>query len=61
MYGTPSLINRLRDNIEELRHSLQPKENAIEALQQSLAEKDQVLNYALLKLSDIINAVQERW
>lgn len=33
---------RLRDNIEELRHSLQPKESAIEALQQSILEKDQV-------------------
>ena len=61
MYGTRSLINRLRDNIEELRHSLQPKENAIEALQQSLVEKDQVLNYALLRLSDILNAVKEKW
>lgn len=47
MYGTTSLMNRLRDNIEELRHSLQPKENAIEALQQSLAEKEQVLDFAL--------------
>ncbi|KAH7519835.1 hypothetical protein FEM48_Zijuj08G0079300 [Ziziphus jujuba var. spinosa] len=30
------------DNIEELRHSLQPKESALEALQQTLLEKDQV-------------------
>lgn len=39
--ATP-LICRLRDNIEELRRSLEPKENALEALQQSLLEKDQV-------------------
>lgn len=37
------LISRLRDNIEELRRSMQPKEDAIEALQQSILEKDQVL------------------
>ncbi|GMN28752.1 hypothetical protein TIFTF001_002173 [Ficus carica] len=37
-----SANNKLRDNIEELRHSLQPKESALEALQQSLLEKDQV-------------------
>lgn len=36
------LTSRLRDNIEELRRSLQPKENALEALQQSLLEKEQV-------------------
>lgn len=36
------LTFRLRDNVEELRHSLQPKESVIEALQQSLLEKDQV-------------------
>lgn len=35
-------IPRLRDTVEELRHSLQPKESALEALQQSLLEKDQV-------------------
>nr|GEV36612.1 hypothetical protein [Tanacetum cinerariifolium] len=29
----------LRDNIKELRHSMEPKENAIETLQQSLLEK----------------------
>lgn len=33
---------RLRDNIEELRRSLQPKEDALEALQLSLQEKEQV-------------------
>ena len=32
----------LRDTMEDLRRSLQPKENAIEALQQSIAEKEQV-------------------
>jgi hypothetical protein len=39
---TLSLKSRLRDTIEELRRSLQPKEGALEALQQSLLEKDQV-------------------
>lgn len=39
---TLSLKSRLRDTIEELRRSLQPKESALEALQQSLLEKDQV-------------------
>ena len=34
--------SRLRDTIEELRRSLQPKESALEALQQSLMEKEQV-------------------
>ncbi|KAF2312487.1 hypothetical protein GH714_034850 [Hevea brasiliensis] len=38
-----SLLSRLRDNIEELRQSFQPKENALEALQQTLLEKDQML------------------
>lgn len=38
-----SANNKLRDQIEELRHSLAPKENAIEALQQSLLEKEQML------------------
>ena len=41
---TMSLMCRLRDNIEELRRSLEPKENAFEALQQSLLEKEQVSN-----------------
>ncbi|KAL8151822.1 hypothetical protein V2J09_021630 [Rumex salicifolius] len=35
--------NKLRDNIEELRHSLLPKEHALDTLQQSLSEKDQML------------------
>lgn len=39
---TLSLKSRLRDTIEELRRSLQPKESALEALQQSQLEKDQV-------------------
>ena len=34
--------SRLRDTIEELRRSLEPKESALEALQQSLMEKEQV-------------------
>lgn len=37
-----SVSSRLRDTIEDLRRSLQPKESAIEALQQSLVEKEQV-------------------
>ena len=40
---TMSLTSRLRDKIDELRRSFEPKENAIETLQQSLMEKDQVL------------------
>lgn len=36
------LTFRLRDNIEELRHQLQPKETAIEALQHTILEKEQV-------------------
>ena len=42
----------LRDTIEDLRRSLQPKESAIEALQQSIAEKEQVqmiCSFLLLK------------
>ncbi|KAI5684059.1 hypothetical protein M9H77_05287 [Catharanthus roseus] len=38
-----SANNKLRDNIEELRHSFEPKENVIEALQQNLLEKEQML------------------
>ncbi|CAL0331960.1 unnamed protein product [Lupinus luteus] len=38
-----SANNKLRDNIEDLRRSLQPKENAFEALQLSLTEKEQML------------------
>lgn len=40
----------LRDTIEDLRRSLQPKENAIEALQQSIAEKEQVQMICLFSL-----------
>lgn len=42
----------LRDTIEDLRRSLQPKESAIEALQQSVVEKEQVqmiCSFLLLK------------
>ncbi|KAJ8764139.1 hypothetical protein K2173_005049 [Erythroxylum novogranatense] len=38
-----SANNKLRDNIEELRRSLQPNENALEALQQTVLEKEQLL------------------
>ncbi|KAH0973199.1 hypothetical protein GBA52_025355 [Prunus armeniaca] len=38
-----SANNKLRDNIEELRHQLQPKETAIEALQQTILEKEHML------------------
>ncbi|GFP89927.1 protein grip [Phtheirospermum japonicum] len=46
--------NKLRDNIEELRHSLIPKENALEAMQQSLLEKEQMLEdmQGLLQAAD---------
>ncbi|KAK3014055.1 hypothetical protein RJ639_008049, partial [Escallonia herrerae] len=45
---------RLRDDLEELRHSLEPKENALEALQQSLLEKEQMLEdmQGLLQAAD---------
>lgn len=36
------MLARLRDTIEDLRRSLQPKENALAELQLSLAEKEQV-------------------
>ncbi|KAL6588259.1 hypothetical protein OROMI_001237 [Orobanche minor] len=36
--------NRLRDSVEELRHSLISKENALEAMQQSFLEKEQMLD-----------------
>lgn len=42
----------LRDTIEDLRRSLQPKKSAIEALQQLVAEKEQVqmiCSFLLLK------------
>lgn len=42
----------LRDTMEDLRRSLQPKESAIEALQQSVVEKEQVqmiCSFSLLK------------
>ncbi|XP_057448949.1 protein GRIP [Lotus japonicus] len=35
--------NKLRDTVEDLRRSLQPKESALEAMQLSLAEKEQML------------------
>ncbi|XP_009792764.1 protein GRIP [Nicotiana tabacum] len=38
-----STNNKLRDNIEELRRSLAPKEIALEASQQALSEKEQKL------------------
>lgn len=51
-----SANNKLRDNIEELRHSLQPKEIAIAALQQSLLEKDQMLE----DLRGLLQAAEEK-
>ncbi|XP_039009490.1 protein GRIP-like isoform X1 [Hibiscus syriacus] len=47
-------FRRLRDNIEELRHSMQPKDDAIEALQQTVIEKEQMLEdlQGLLQLAD---------
>ncbi|PIN07834.1 E3 ubiquitin ligase involved in syntaxin degradation [Handroanthus impetiginosus] len=49
-----SANNKLRDNIEELRHSLAPKENALEATQQLLLEKEQMLEdmRGLLQVAD---------
>ena len=40
----------LRDTIEDLRRSLQPKKSAIEALQQLVAEKEQVQMICLFSL-----------
>ncbi|KAK4479990.1 hypothetical protein RD792_013045 [Penstemon davidsonii] len=37
-----SANNKLRDNVEELRHALAPKESALESLQQLLSEKEQI-------------------
>lgn len=50
------MLPSLRDTIEDLRRSLQPKESALEALQQSLSEKEQVQvqsisSFSLLKCS----------
>ncbi|KAD7479106.1 hypothetical protein R6Q59_008062 [Mikania micrantha] len=51
-----SANNRLRDNIEELRRSLEPKENAIETLQQSLLEKEQMLD----NMRGLLQAAEEK-
>nr|GEW49858.1 hypothetical protein [Tanacetum cinerariifolium] len=40
-----------KDNIEELRHSMEPKDNAIETLQQSLLEKEQYLRLLCLRMA----------
>ncbi|KAL3838845.1 hypothetical protein ACJIZ3_023436 [Penstemon smallii] len=49
-----SANNKLRDNVEELRHSLAPKESALESLQQLLSEKEQMLEHlrGLLQVAD---------
>lgn len=50
IYSLPGIIqlffSRLRDNIEELRRSFAPKESALEDLQQSIVEKEQVKEQA---------------
>ncbi|XP_050125152.1 protein GRIP-like [Malus sylvestris] len=38
-----SANNKLRDNLEELRNQLQPKEIALDALQQTVSDKEQML------------------
>lgn len=48
--------NKLRDNIEELRHALEPKEQALETLQQSLLEKEQMLE----DLRGLLQAAEEK-
>lgn len=48
--------NKLRDNIEELRHALEPKEQALETLQQSLLEKEQILE----DLRGLLQAAEEK-
>lgn len=42
-YAFKILMYRLRDNLEELRRSLQPKEDTIGTLQNSVIEKEQVI------------------
>ncbi|RVW85697.1 Protein GRIP [Vitis vinifera] len=51
-----SLTSRLRDKIDELRRSFEPKENAIETLQQSLMEKDQMLE----DMKGLLQAAEEK-
>ncbi|KMT09626.1 hypothetical protein BVRB_6g130790 [Beta vulgaris subsp. vulgaris] len=48
--------NKLRDNIEELRHSLEPKDHALEALQQSLLEKEQMLE----NMKGLVRAAEDK-
>ncbi|PKI63429.1 hypothetical protein CRG98_016096 [Punica granatum] len=49
-----STCNKLRDDSEEIRRSLQHKELALESLQQSLMEKEQILEdlHGLLRAAD---------
>ncbi|GAV89471.1 GRIP domain-containing protein, partial [Cephalotus follicularis] len=51
-----SANNKLRDNVEELRQSLQPKERAVEELQQSLLEKEQMLG----DMRGLLEAAEEK-
>ncbi|KAG4377690.1 hypothetical protein GLYMA_18G186501v4 [Glycine max] len=46
----------LRDTIEDLRRSLQPKKSAIEALQQLVAEKEQMLE----DMRGLLQAAEEK-
>lgn len=48
--------NKLRDKIDELHRSFEPKENAIETLQQSLMEKDQMLE----DMKGLLQAAEEK-
>lgn len=45
---------RLRDNFDEMRRSLEGKENALEALHQSIFEKEQVLHAIFLMFASCL-------
>lgn len=51
-----SANNKLRDNLEELRCSLQPKEDAIGTLQNSVFEKEQLLE----NMQELLKAAEEK-
>ncbi|KAF1001939.1 protein GRIP isoform X2 [Apium graveolens] len=51
-----SANNKLRDNLEELRRSLQPKEDVIGTLQNSVIEKEQLLE----NMQELLKAAEEK-
>lgn len=54
---TNFFIFRLRDNIEELRRSLAPKETALESSQQALLEKEQVCTHQRVHILYQVNCL----